>query len=165
MHGLLRHLGQLSCIPFPCMSHRLGSKTRFLLSSRLGFSSCPSEYLSQVGLIYSIVCLLDIFLQPKMCGASAAGHSHLSKAWRSYWWLRARSLFLWSLVSGGKSRQACIQSCSKEPARNVRLQSSLGRTAHPTGRYDTKPSFRQAVTRAALRRWQLQELKVGRRQA
>ena len=46
MHGLRRHLGHLSCIPYPCMSHRLGSETRFLLFTRLRF------YLSQVVIIY-----------------------------------------------------------------------------------------------------------------
>ena len=62
---LRRHLGHLSCIPYPCMSHRLGSETRFLLFTRLRF------YLSQVVIIYLIACLLHSFLQPKMCGASA----------------------------------------------------------------------------------------------
>ena len=65
MHGLRRHLGHLSCIPYPCMSHRLGSETRFLLFTRLRF------YLSQVVIIYLIACLLHSFLQPKMCGAFA----------------------------------------------------------------------------------------------
>ena len=119
VHGLFRHLEHLSCIPFPRLSCHLGTKTRFCLFSLLRFYSPPSEYLSQVIIIYSIACLLHLFLQPKMSWASAPGHSHRSKPWRIYWWMRTRSLFSWSLVSGGKNRQVNIQSRSKEPTRKL----------------------------------------------
>lgn len=42
---LRRHLGHLSCIPFPCMSHCLGSETRFLLFTRLKILLVTSYYI------------------------------------------------------------------------------------------------------------------------
>ena len=71
VYGLLRHLGHLSCIAFPCLSLHLGSKTSFLFFSLIRLYSCPSQYFSQVVIKYSIICLLHLLLQPKMCGAAA----------------------------------------------------------------------------------------------
>ena len=56
---------------FPCMSHHLGSETSLLHFSLLIFYSLPSVYLSQVVIIYSVIWLLHLFRQPKMCGAPA----------------------------------------------------------------------------------------------
>lgn len=63
-----------------------------------------------------------------ICSMPGSRHSEL---WRIYGWLRARSLFSWSLVSGGKGRQESIQSNSNNPRRKMLVAVIPGQNSTP----------------------------------
>ena len=57
--------------------------------------------------------------------------SRHSELWRIYWWLRARSLVSWSLVSGGKGRQESIQFNSNKSRRKMLVATIPGQSSTP----------------------------------
>ena len=114
VHGLLRHLGHPSSIPFSCLSHRLGSKTRFLFFSLIRVYSQPSQCLLWVVFKYSILCLLHLVLQPKTCGAASPYRQAPFWAQEKVLVTAGKVLVLMELSLWGNDRQGSIQSSSKE---------------------------------------------------
>ena len=96
-----------------------------------------------------------------ICSMPGSRHSEL---WRIYWWLRARSLFSWSLVSGGKGRQESIQCNSNKPRRKMLVATIPGQSSTPN-RVLWHKALPLAISHEGcpeeLTDW---ELKVGRRQ-